>query len=63
MKWIMPAAGQYSNPSSPQAANHDGMVSQLHGLALHESTSTTQVPEEFTSQSQQAGEERDRASQ
>lgn len=50
MKWIMPATAQYSNPSSPQAVgkspNHEGLVSQLHGLALHEPTSTDQVPVE-----------------
>ncbi|XP_076887801.1 la-related protein 1C-like [Bidens hawaiensis] len=34
MKWIMPAPGQYLNPSSPQA-NHEGLVSQVQSLTLH----------------------------
>ncbi|KVI08752.1 la-related protein 1C isoform X2 [Cynara cardunculus var. scolymus] len=48
MRWIMPAAVaaaahvQYSNPSSPQAVgrspNHEGLASQLEGVALHEAT-------------------------
>ncbi|KAK1410488.1 hypothetical protein QVD17_37025 [Tagetes erecta] len=42
MKWIMPAPGQYSNPSSPHT-NHEGLVSQVQGLALHEPTPTNQV--------------------
>ncbi|KAD7479078.1 hypothetical protein E3N88_02214 [Mikania micrantha] len=42
MKWIMPAPGQFSNPSSPHA-NHEGLVSQVQGLALHEPTSPNQV--------------------
>ncbi|KAL8211182.1 hypothetical protein R6Q57_005619 [Mikania cordata] len=41
MKWIMPASGQYMNPSSPQA-NHEGLVSQVQGLALQGSASTNQ---------------------
>ncbi|KAK9062051.1 hypothetical protein SSX86_019235 [Deinandra increscens subsp. villosa] len=41
MKWIMPAPGQYSNPSSPQT-NHEGLVSQVQGLSLHEPASTNQ---------------------
>lgn len=45
MKWIMPVTGQYSNPSSPQAVgrsspNDDGLVSQLQGVALNDTTST-----------------------
>lgn len=53
-KWIMPATAQYSNPSSPQAANHEGLVlPQFQGLALHEPTSSNQFSsrsssEEFT---------------
>ncbi|KAI3798823.1 hypothetical protein L1987_34103 [Smallanthus sonchifolius] len=42
MKWIMPAPGQYSNPSSPQT-NHEGLVSQIQGLALNEPTPANQV--------------------
>ncbi|KAK9071454.1 hypothetical protein SSX86_010023 [Deinandra increscens subsp. villosa] len=45
MKWIMPAPGQYLNPSSPQA-NHEGLVSQVQGLVLHGPASTNQVPVE-----------------
>ncbi|KAK1440549.1 hypothetical protein QVD17_06378 [Tagetes erecta] len=45
MKWIMPAPGQYLNPSSPQA-NHEGLVSQVQGLALHGPGSANQVPVE-----------------
>ncbi|KAJ9540796.1 hypothetical protein OSB04_027302 [Centaurea solstitialis] len=46
MKWIMPAAAaQYSNPSSPLAVgrspNHEGLASQLEGVAL---AATNQVP-------------------
>lgn len=43
MKWIMPTPGQYSNPSSPQAVgrspNDEGLVSQLQGVTLHDTTS------------------------
>ncbi|KAJ0464132.1 putative la-type HTH domain, winged helix-like DNA-binding domain superfamily [Helianthus annuus] len=42
MKWIMPAPGQYSIPSSPQT-NHEALVSQVQGLALHSPTSTNQA--------------------
>lgn len=72
MNWVIPAPVQYSNPSSPHAVNHDGLVSKLQGVALHEPNSTNQVPvethfsrstsEEFTSHSQAGGEESMRGS-
>nr|XP_043631776.1 la-related protein 1C [Erigeron canadensis] len=52
MKWIIPAAAQFSNPSSPHAANHEGLVPQFQGLALQEPTSSNQVStEHFSSRS------------
>ncbi|MFS7955024.1 putative la-type HTH domain, winged helix-like DNA-binding domain superfamily [Helianthus anomalus] len=47
MKWIMPAPGQYLNPSSPQT-NHEELLSHIQGLTLPASPNQVTVDTQFS---------------